>query len=299
MRARWKMSAVISALLIGAPAADATTAQCVDCNDEQMVNKARTLGASSSAHIVWNPVNGSIKRFRNYCGSAPSNTDPGMSKPKRDVTANTNCTLQSEELAVSSDLTVVAGALSQIWQQSGGTFKAQIEANVFGLSYPAHLPHKPSAHDFQNDLQLQRDILRMASTPQIFQLSNTPLAGSVTQVLAHVDAFLAMTQGVFVSVDIVFADGSRITVMVKLNENATYVANSAEDSTGHAIPDYNSSNRYPGNWYFPPGQAPDMAAFIEYLRQLGVTIAGGSANGGVINCTWNSTNNTTTCVVPN
>lgn len=247
--------------------------------------------------IVWNPVNGEVRRYRAYCGSAPNAT--GGSE-KSGATTQAGCTLQAEDLQVSADLVTVAGAMSQIWNQTGGTFKAQINANVTSQSFPAYLPNKPSAHDFQRDAQLRYEILNLASTSQIFQLSNAPLAGPVVQLLAHIDAFTAMTQGVFVSVDIVFADGSTVTVMVKLNENATYVANSAVDSTGHTLVDPNyGTPAYPGRWYFPPGQGPDMAAFIEYMRSLGVTIASGSSNGGVITCNWNPTNNTTTCVIPN
>lgn len=284
-------------LLVAAQAAQATTAQCANCNEGQMQAKAKALGAGASPHIIWNPVNGEVRRYRVYCGSAPNATDGGA---KSGATTLAGCTFQTEDLQVSADLVTVAGAMSQIWNQTGGTFKAQITANLTTISYPAYLPNKPSAHDFQRDAQLRYEILNLASTQQIFQLSNTPLAGPVTQVLAHIDAFLAMTQGVFVSVDIVFADGSKITVMVKLNENATYVANSAADSTGHVLVDPSDSPRnYAGNWYFPPGQSPDMASFIEYMRSLGIAITSGSANGGVVTCNWNPTNNTTTCVIPN
>lgn len=286
-----------AALLVAAQAAQATTVQCSHCNEGQMQAKAKSLGAGGSPHIVWNPVNGEVRRYRVYCGSAPNATDSGA---KSGATTQAGCTFQAEDLQVSADLVTVAEAMSQIWNQTGGTFKAQINANVTSQSFPAYLPNKPSAHDFQRDAQLRYEILNLASTSQIFQLSNTPLAGPVVQLLAHIDAFTAMTQGVFVSVDIVFADGSKVTVMVKLNENATYVANSAVDSSGHTLVDPNySTPAYPGRWYFPPGQGLDMAAFIEYMRSLGVTITSGSANGGVITCNWNPANNTTTCVVPN
>ncbi len=286
-----------AALLVAAQAAQATTVQCSHCNEGQMQAKAKSLGAGGSPHIVWNPVNGEVRRYRVYCGSAPNATDSGA---KSGATTQAGCTFQAEDLQVSADLVTVAEAMSQIWNQTGGTFKAQINANVTSQSFPAYLPNKPSAHDFQLDAQLRAEIMDLASSPQIFQLSNAPLAGPVVQVLAHIDAFLAMTQGVFVSVDVVFADGSKITVMVKLNENATYVANSARDSSGHALVDPSDSPRnYAGNWYYPPGQGPDMAAFIEYMRSLGIPITSGSANGGVITCHWNPANNTTTCVVPN
>lgn len=76
------MSKVIGAALVGligmmdTGAALASTAQCVNGDDTQMYNMARTLGASTSAHIVWDPATGNIKRFLNYCGSAPDSADP-------------------------------------------------------------------------------------------------------------------------------------------------------------------------------------------------------------------------------
>lgn len=294
---RFKLALGAALLMAAVQTAQATTAQCANCGETQMQAKAKSLGAGASPHIIWNPVNGEVRRYRVYCGSAPNAIGEGV---KSGATTQAGCTFQTEDLQVSADLVTVAGAMSQIWNQTGGTFKAQINANITTLSYPAYLPNKPSAHDFQRDAQLRYEILSMASTQQIFQLSNTPLAGPVTQILAHIDAFLAMTQGVFVSVDIIFADGSKITVMVKLNENATYVANSAADSTGHALVDPSDSPRnYAGRWYFPPGQGHDMASFIEYMRSLGIPITSGSANGGVVTCNWNPTNNTTTCVIPN
>ncbi len=303
MRQALKMFSGVFFLLV-AGSASAAAVQCVNCSDAQMYAKARTLGASPNAHLVWNPANGAVKKFRNYCGSAP-NAGGGVNgksdeAPKAGVEVNAGCTLQTDEVAVGADVVGVADALGQIWRGTNGTFKSGVRANIGGRSFPTYLPGRPSAHDFLTDIQLRGEIIDLASTPQIFQMSNSALSGPFAYLVGHADAFLAFTQGVVITIDIVFDDGSKIQLRATLGENATYVKDSARDSSGHVLPDRSSNPQdYTGRWYFPPGQGPDMAAFIEYMRSLGIPISSGSANGGVITCNWNPTNNTTTCVIPN
>ncbi len=296
MRKTIKALAALAAMFFMGQTAQAATAQCVNCSDAQMYDKARSLGASPTAHIVWNPANGNVKRFRTYCGSAPSAADLGGSKSG--ATTAAACNLQTEEQQVSADLVGVANAMSRIWLHTGGTFKADITANIGSITYNSYYPRKPTAHDFQGDLQLQAELIDLASTEDIFDYSSSTIAAALQFIGAHIDAFLAIKQGVFVTIKLQFYDGSSVRVIAKLGEVPTYVANSARDSSGHLLPDFSDSNSYPGRWNFGPGQGSDMSVFLEYMRSLGVTITAGTVPNGQVNCTWNSGTNTTTCFIP-
>jgi len=297
MRSTIKVLAALAAMFFMGQAVQAATAQCVNCNDAQMYDMARSLGASPTAHIVWNPASGNVKRFRTYCGSAPNAADPSGSKSG--ATTAAACNLQTEEQQVSANLVGVADAMSRIWQHTGGTFKADITANIGSISYNSYYPRKPTAHDFQNDLQLQAELIDLASTEDIFDYSSSTIAAALQFIGAHIDAFLSMKQGVFVTIKLQFYDGSSIKVLVKLGEVSSYVKGSARDSSGHALPDPDyGTPAYPGRWNFGPGQGSDMSAFIEYMRSLGVTITAGTVPNGQVNCTWNSVTNTTTCFIP-
>lgn len=290
-----KTLAALSALLFMDHAAQAATARCFNCSDAQMFSMARSLGASSLAHIVWDPVSGNVKRYRNYCGSAP-NSAGQSAKPEA---ASAACNLQTEEQQVSSDLVGVASALGRIWQHTSGTFKADINASVGGINYSSYYPRKPTAHDFQGDCQLRAEIVDLASSEAIFSYSSSTVAAALAYIASHIDAFLPMKQGVFVTIKIQFYDGSSIKLLLKLGEVPTYVANSARDSTGHALPDPTElQHGYSGRWNFAPGQNSDMSAFIEYMRSLGVTVTSGQLPNGQVNCVWTPATNTTTCYIP-
>lgn len=292
----WGAAVVCLLGMLGGEAARAATAQCVNCDDTQMYNMARSLGASSAAHIVWDPADGDVKRYRNYCGSGTNSINPGT---KSGTATTATCTLQTEELQVTSDLVGVANAMSQIWRQTGGTFKADITADIGGISYPSYYPRKPSAHDFQTDLQLQGDILDLASTEAIFGYSTSSIGTAVAYLAAHLDAFISMKQGVFITIKLKFLDGSSVKVLVKLGEQTTYVKSTARDSSGHVLPDPDyGTPAYPGRWNFAPGQESDLRSFLDYMRSLGVTITDGQLPNGQVNCVWTSTNNTTTCYIP-
>ena len=300
----WKVIGTALVGLVGVVAANtaaASTAQCVNCDDTQMYNMARTLGASSSAHIVWDPATGTIKRYLNYCGSAPNGTNSGLAKSG--ATTKATCTLQTEELPVDADLATVATAMSEVWRQTGGTFKADFTSNIGGITYPSYYPGKPTAHDFLIDSALRSDILRLVNTPEIFSTPGTGGGGTIGNALAaiaaHVDAYLAMKQGVYLTIDVEFHDGSKISMKLTLGENPQYVPNSAYDSSGHGLPDPTGEGlSYSGRWYFGPGDNANMAEFIEYMRSIGVTITSGTLPSGQVNCIWQPSTNTTTCFVP-
>jgi hypothetical protein len=306
MRMRLAIVATAALMLLASDrTAHAATVQCVDCSEAQMYNKARSLGASPTAHIVWNPANGDIRRYRNYCGSAPNaapaDATTNALEDDADATIAAGCTLQTEEVAVAAELEQVAQALSEVWRGTNGTFRSSIDAPVGSMAFPTYLPRGPTAHDFLMDRGLQGQLLDLASTDRIFQLDpNWSLRTPLAFLASHVDAFLAMSQGVVITVNVIFRDGSKVQLRLTIGDNATYVANSARDGSGQALPDPADNPRnYSGRWYYPPGQANDLAAFLEYMRSLGVTVTtGGNAGNGVINCTWNPTNNTTTCYVP-
>lgn len=299
----WKAMSAALAGLFGISAtntAAAAAAQCVNCDDTQMYNMARTLGASSSAHIVWDPATGNIKRYRNYCGSAPNGTDPGSA---RVGVSRTTCNLQTEEWQVDAELAAVAAAMSTVWRQTGGTFKADFASNVGGITYPAYYPGKPTAHDFLMDLSLRGEILDLVNKPEIFSTPGTggsaTLGNALAAIAAHVDAYLAMKQGVYLTIDVQFHDGSKVSFKLTLGETPQYVPNTARDSSGHALPDPDfGTPAYPGQWYFGPGDSHNMAEFIEYMRSLGVTVTSGTVPSGQVNCVWTQTTNTTTCFVP-
>lgn len=300
----WKLMSAAAVGLIGltvAGVALAGAAQCVNCDDTQMYSLARTLGASSFAHVIWDPATGNIKRYLNYCGSAPNGADTESGRPG--TTTKAACNLQTDELQVDGDLAAVATAMSEVWRQTGGTFKADFTSNIGGVSYPSYLPGKPTAHDFLNDSALRSDILRLVNTPEIFSPPGTGTSGTfgnaLAAIAAHVDAYLAMKQGVYLTIDVEFHDGSKVSFKLTLGENPQYVPNSAYDSSGHGLPDPTDFQQsYSGRWYFSPGDDHNMAEFIEYMRSLGVTITAGTVPNGQVNCVWTQNNNTTTCFIP-
>lgn len=300
----WKVTGAALAGLVGIATtntAAAAAAQCVNCDDTQMYNMARTLGASSSAHIVWDPATGNIKRYRNYCGSAPNSADTGSAKVG--AITKTTCDLQTEEWQVDAELAAVAAAMSTVWQQTGGTFKADFSSNVGGITYPAYYPGKPTAHDFLMDLALRSTIQDLVNTPEIFSTpgtgSSSTLGHALAAIAAHVDAYLAMKQGVYLTIDVEFHDGSKVSFLLTLGQFPQYVAGSARDGSGHGLPDPDfGTPAYPGQWYFGPSDRHNMTEFIEYMRSLGVTITSGTVPNGQVNCVWTQSNNTTTCFIP-
>lgn len=302
------MNKVIGAALvclmgvIGANAATASTAQCVNCSNAQMYNMARTLGASSSPHLVWDPATGSVGRYRNYCGTLNSVDQVKQSRDpdnRSGATTATGCNLQTEELPVDGETSNMAVALSQVWHATGGTMKGNLTVNITSVSFPQFLPGLPTAHDFLYDVQFRGEILRMASEPGIFSMGSNPLSGPLSYIAGHLDSFFGFTSGIVLTIDIVFADGSSIKLLVKLNEQASYVANSAMDSSGHTLPEPNfGTPAYPGTWYYPPGTETDMSEFLLYMEQLGVVITNGSGTPGVITCRWIQSENHTQCFVP-
>lgn len=282
--------------------ASAAAAPCVNCDDTQMHDLARRLGASASAHIVWDPATGNVRRYRNYCGSAPNGTGSGPAKSPS--TTQAGCRLQTEEWQADAELAAVATAMSTVWQQTAGTFKADFTPNVGGIAYPSYLPGKPTAHDFPMDASLRGELLDRANTPEIFSTpgtgSSAPLGNALTAIAAQVDAYLAMKQGVYLTIAVEFHGGSKISVKLTLGEAPQYVANTARDGSGHALPDPTSVQQgYSGRWYFGPEDGHNMAEFIESMRSLGVTITSGSrVPNGQVNCVWTPSNNTATCFIP-
>lgn len=302
MNNRFAGLALIGGIAAGAAnTAAAAAAQCVNCTDAQMYTMARTLGANTSAHIVWDPATGKVKRYRNYCGSAPNSADPGA---KAGAAIKAACNLQTDELQVGADLANAAAAMSTIWTQTSGTFKADFTSNVSGISYPSYYPGKPTAHDFLTDSNLRGNILDLVNTPEVFATPGTGTSSSLRNALAtltaDINAYLSFKQGVYLTIKIQFHDGSKVSIKLTLGEDPQYVANSARDSSGHALPDPTDFQQsYAGRWNFGPGDGHNMAEFIEYMRSVGVTITSGGTNpNGQVNCVWQPSNNTTTCFIP-
>lgn len=297
-----------AALSLGAlfcvQAATAATAQCVNCTDAQIYSMARSLGPSPTLHLVWNPANGAVKTYRNYCGSlnivTPGTESAGGITSDRRAAAAATCDLQTEEWPASPDAEAVARALSQVWHGTDGTMKVNLTVNLLNENFAQFLPQKPTAHDFLYDTQFRGEILRLASTERIYGMSDSPLATPLAFLSTHLDGFMGFSSGVLMTIELVFADGSTIKLVVKFNEAASYVSNSAADASGHTLPDPNfGTPAYPGTWYYPPGTENDMVRFLEYMRQLGVSVQYGSGVGnGVIKCRWNPENNETICMVP-
>ena len=306
MRKTFLATVVGVAGLVGAQMADAATAQCANCTDAQMYSMARSLGPSPSPHLVWNPSSGDVKTYRNYCGSLNS-TGPvteGVGKPSADRSAAslaTTCNLQTEELSTSTDAVALGQALSQVWHGTSGTMKANLTVSLLNENFPQFLPRKPTAHDFLSDTQFRGEILRLGSTERIYGMSSSPLAAPLAYISTHLDGFMGFSSGIVMTVELVFADGSTIKLLVKFNEAASYVPSSAADASGHTLPEPNyGTPAYPGTWYYPPGTESDMIRFLEYMRQLGVNVQYGStgAGSGVIKCNWKPENNETICMVP-
>lgn len=272
-----------------------------------MYNSARSVGASPSPILVWDPADGDVKRFRNYCNTL-NGVDPGTAGKGATGTAarasatQATCSLRTEELAVTTTTIDLGRAMGEVWRATGGTMKGMIVADFSDVSFPTYLPGKPTAHSFVLDGALRSRILDMANKPDIFQMDpGNALAGPIKFILSHGDAFLGFTDGVVILVDVVFADGSKVQVRARMCENATYVPGSARDNTGQLLPDRSDTMRdYNGRWYYPPGSGDDMNAFLDLMRQLGVQVIYGPTGQGscVIECRWNPESNKTVCMLP-
>lgn len=307
MRKALSTVASIAVTLLGTESAVAAATRCVNCNDTQMYNAARNAGAWPLPILVWDPADGDVKLFRNYCGSL-NRVDPGSAGKGATATADrvpatqATCNLQTEEFAVDTMTIDVGVALSEVWRATGGTMKAMIVADFSNESFPTYLPGKPTAHNFLIDGALRARILDKASEPEIFQMDpDSLLSGPLKFLLSHGDAFFGFTEGIIITIDVVFSDGSTVQVRATLGENATYVPGSARDNTDQSLPDPSDDPlAYSGTWYYPPGSGNDMNAFLEFMRQLGVKVVYGTTGQGtgVIKCRWNPENNETVCMLP-
>lgn len=307
MRKTFSTVASIAVTLLSAESAAASATRCVNCNDSQMYNAGRNVGASPSPILVWDPADGDVKRFRNYCGTV-NGIDPGAAGKgatgRADPASATQatCSLRTEELAVTTTTADLGRALGEVWRATGGTMKGMIVADFSNENFPTYLPGKPTAHSFVLDGALRGRILDRASEPDIFQMDpGNVLAGPLKFILSHGDAFLGFTDGIVITIDVVFVDGSKVQVRATIGENATYVPGSARDNTGQFLPDRSDNMQdYHGMWYYPPGSGNDMNAFLELMRQLGVQVVYGATGQGqgVIKCRWNPENNETICMLP-
>ncbi|TDR44019.1 hypothetical protein DFR29_106165 [Tahibacter aquaticus] len=307
MRKAFSTSASIALAILGAQSAAAAATRCINCNDTQMYNAARAAGASPSPILVWDPADGDVKRFRNYCG-ALNGVDPGTAgkgatgRTARASATQATCSLQTEELAVTTTTIDLGRALGEVWRATGGTMKGMIVADFSDVGFPTYLPGKPTAHSVVLDGALRGRILDRASEPDIFQMApGNILAGPIEFILSHGDAFLGFTDSIVITVNVVFADGSKVQVRAPMGENATYVPGSARDNTGQLLPDRSDNMQdYNGRWYYPPGSGDDMNAFLDLMRQLGVQVVYGTTGQGtgVIPCRWNPESNETVCMLP-
>lgn len=302
-----KLLFVVAWAVAGAQSAGAGT-RCVNCNDAQMYNAARAVGPTLSPFLVWDPADGDVKRLRNYCGTL-NGVDPGTGGKAATGTAErasattTACNLQTEDLGVDTTTIDLGRALSEVWRATGGTMKGMIVADISDASFPTYLPGKPTAHSFVLDAAFRSRILDMANKPSIFQMDpSNVLSGPLKFILSHGDAFLGFTDGIIIiTIDVVFADGSKVQLRATIGENATYVPGSARDNTGQLLPDRSDDPQdYNGTWYYPPASGNDMNAFLEFMRQLGVQVVYGNTGqgSGVIKCRWNPENNETICMLP-
>lgn len=224
---------LVAGVLRTDPAVAAAALQCIDCSAEQMLGMAGTLGPGK--RLIWNPTNGEVRRYASYCGGG-NRSAAAAAEGSGAIPPGTNeqtCrTLTTEEVPVPAQARQMAHALSRIWLHLGRDFqrRSALSMHLRHYTFAAYPLDPPTARSFLNDFNLHDQIAELVSRPELFQLSDSAIAGPLAYVAAHTDAMRNYVDGVQLDVEVVFADGSKVILHSVLGRRAQHVRQSARDA---------------------------------------------------------------------
>lgn len=289
-------------LLASSTTALAADVPCEGCSYSQMSSKAIQLGKGQ--HRIFNLSTNSVHGFNVVCeGDVIESIGPGTRIGNRS-SQDSGGKLVPHASVQSGPSSCPFGAplRADVMELSAGAIAA------FNAAHDFYVLNGNNASDIQVDYRgntgvgLEGDsVYGVLSDYQIRTSLLDNLEQSNQTVTAYLMAVAAMVAGNFnvlsstLFIDITFKDGSKVTVVFKVNERKfEVVKNSARNPNGSAVVEGNAAG-YQGNY---PMNGNDLAAYLTFLRSMGVTITSGSTSGSRMICSWDGTKLTCT-VVPN
>ena len=265
-----------------------------------MLTVARASGLGTI--YVWNPNNGDIHKYENYCGS-PQRPAADDKKAVRVETSPSpygvcgNQPMATDELPVEQQYANIAPHLGKIWVATNGTWVVGDNINEvksgssrgFRVPLPAgfggYYPNNPTAHDFMVDGPLRANVRDFVDT-QALNAAPSWFQSAISYIKANLNATFEFTSGIVMNFEVVFPDGSSLVYYQPLGALPTYVVDSGRDSAGWLVPEANSG-AYAGNWNYDPSTGSyARGRLIDLLDRLNADISYMDSNGYRINCTW-------------
>jgi len=268
-------------LLAAASLAQAGDISCTGCTAAQF--SSRALAAGYGQHRVYDLNAGIIRGYSVTCSNEVVNGGPQTQSIPGACPANG--ALVIEEVGI-DNLTLQAFQAVRTFYIANGY---ALGHTVVDLRDGSPSSGGRTVYEFLGsypERQALYDWLRTGySNNHILQQYSTAIAHSLLAALQ------ILPSNAFI-VEIIFQDGSKISVKFKA-EDSTFeiVPDSARDPDGVAIPQSNQS-QYQGQYNFASGHARDQ--FIRHLISLGIAVGRGTGNR--VSCTWDPVNLTLRCV---
>lgn len=271
-----------------------------------MESAARAAGLGTI--YVWNPHGGAIRKFVSYCGSPNVVAGDAPRLASRSAVERAGvcgtAALTTEEYPVESQYADVAPHLGYVWVVSSGTWKIRSDAvakggrgvgvSLAGRRFNSYPLRPPAVGDFMTDYQLRQEVAAYVSEHGLDGASS-PLRAAFDYLFAHADAAFGFTQGIQLTFEARFQDGSSIQMTQALNQQAEFKPGSGRDTAGLAVPEANAAN-FAGNWTYDPGTGRyARGQLVDLLQRLGASVTTLDAHGYRISCTWDG--RTLNCLV--
>jgi hypothetical protein len=289
----WSVAALFALGFSGT--ASAMYERCPGCNAAQMNTTAKNRGIGT--WVVWNPTNADVRKYIVTCGIV-NGTDPttkqsaGGGATSSAAPPQTDATCTAIEAPLPQSVRDVAAVLLQLSRATGGPY--QVAADVYAHTWNIPSVPNPTAHDYAGDSNYRSQLNDILQVDGMLHIGSTPIRGFIEYLKAHADAALSFTDSVATVITVVFDDGSKARVKVKLDDPAEYIKGSARDSTGQALPDDNIP-AYGGRWFYGGTEVLNFERFGRLLRQLGAEVIVGTHNSGFLVCSWQSDHNRLSC----
>jgi len=287
------------AIAVTSPAVLAIRNQpCSNCSPSQMESSARSAGLGTI--YIWNPYGGEIRKFVSYCGTPQivAESEGAPLSVERSVEPNGVCgtmAFTTEEYPVEQQYADAAPHVGYVWIASNGSWivsddgltKASrgIRVPLSGRTFNSYPLRPPTVGDFMTDFQLRQEISDYVSEHGLDGASS-PMRSAFNYLFAHADAAFGFTQGIQLTFEVVFQDGSSLQMIQSLNQQADFKSGSGRDSVGLAVPEANAAN-FAGNWTYDPNSGRyARGRLIDLLDRLNANINYMDSNGYRISCTW-------------
>lgn len=269
------------ALATAAVTAQAATrvVECRGCTYQSMYSTVVNRGAGTCT--IWNPVNAEIYKFKVACGGVRPNASlPGSS----DEGVNATGCFADEQTVSQADADMAAN-LSVVFNATSGSYKAAIEVNANSWIFPGWTARTPTASDYVTDGNLRGMLNDKLRNEALLRTNSNTLVVALAYVAAHADTALNFTDQLSISVKVVFVDGSKVEVKLKIQDPPEYVKGSARDDTGQVVPDANSSD-YTGTWTYGRGSEGSRDRMVRTFELLGALIEERDNGGYILRCNW-------------